>query len=98
MCLPHHQLVLRKNNTAHSSTNGIKDMVRGSSHRIVIVREGLLGGPQFDFLQLPSPTTSKLVNYNRMKNNDDLQAKKSQNSLILDSILHPQCLWRWFVI
>ena len=39
------------NGTAHSLTNGIKVKIMGSSHDSVIVREGLLGGPQFDFLQ-----------------------------------------------
>ena len=50
-CLPHQQLVLRWNDIAHSPTNGIRVMVMGSSHVSVIVKEGLLGGPQFDSLQ-----------------------------------------------
>ena len=50
-CLPHQQLVLRWNDIAHSPTNGIRAMVMGSSHGSIILREGLLGEPQFDSLQ-----------------------------------------------
>ena len=39
------------NGTAHSLINGIKVKVMGSSHGSVIMREGLLGRPQFDSLQ-----------------------------------------------
>ena len=51
MYLPHHQLVLKWNDTAHGLTNSIRAKVMGSSHGNVIVRERLLGGPQFDSLQ-----------------------------------------------
>ena len=51
-CLPYQQLVLRWNDIAHSPTNGIRAMVMGSSHGSIIMREGLLEGPQFDSLQL----------------------------------------------
>ena len=47
--LLYHQLVLRWN---HGPTNGIKVNVKGLSRGSVIVRGGLLGGPQFDSLQL----------------------------------------------
>ena len=50
MYFPHHQLILRWNDTAHSLTNGIRDKVMDSSHGSVIAREGLLEGPQFDSL------------------------------------------------
>ena len=45
-------LVLKWNGIAHSSTNDIRAKVMNSSHGSVIVREGLLGGSQFDSLQL----------------------------------------------
>jgi len=51
VCLPYHQLVLRWNDIAHGPTNGIRINVMGSSHRSVIVREGLLEGSQFRSLQ-----------------------------------------------
>ena len=51
VCLPHHQLVLRWNGIVHGPTNGIRAKVMNSSHGGVIVREGLLVGPQFDSLQ-----------------------------------------------
>ena len=43
MCLPHHQLVLRWNDTVYGLTNSIRANIMGSSHGSVIVREGLLG-------------------------------------------------------
>ena len=62
MCLPHHQLILRWNGTAHGPINGIRAKVLGSSHRIVIAREGLLGGPQFDSPQKRAiDTSAKLI-------------------------------------
>ena len=44
-------MVLRWNDITHSLTNGIRAKVMGLSHGSVIVREGLLGGSQFDSLQ-----------------------------------------------
>ena len=55
MCFPYHQLVLRWNDIAHSSTNDIRAKVMNSSHGSVIVREGLLGD-------------HNLTPYNRSKN------------------------------
>ena len=52
MCLSHHQLVLRWNDIIHGSKNSMRAKVMGLSHRSVIVGEGLLRGPEFDFLQL----------------------------------------------
>ena len=46
----HHQLFLKWNGIAYSPTNGIKANVMSSSHRNVIVKEGLLEGPQFNSL------------------------------------------------
>ena len=46
----HHQLFLKCNDIAYSPTNGIKANVMSSSHRNVIVKEGLLEGPQFNSL------------------------------------------------
>ena len=53
-CVSHPQLVLRWNGIAHIAhdlTNSIRAKVMVSSHRTVIVKERLLGGPQFDYLQ-----------------------------------------------
>ena len=43
MCLSHHQLVLRWNDTVHDLTNSIRAKIISSSHGSVIVREGFLG-------------------------------------------------------
>ena len=51
MCLPHHQLVLKWNDTSNGPTNDIRVKVMGLSDKSVIVRERLLGGPQFDSLR-----------------------------------------------
>ena len=51
MCFRHHQLVLKWNDTSNGPTNDIRAKVMGLSDKSVIVRERLLGGPQFDSLQ-----------------------------------------------
>ena len=66
VCVPHPQLVLRWNGITHDLTNRIRAKVMVSSHGSIIVKEGLLGGPQ-------------LTTYNHFKNRStqcDLEGHK----------------------